>query len=146
MPINLNISTAVTKVANVINQNGKNISREIANAVVTDMSIRIFEDGKAADGGQIGVYSSSYLKLRQSKKYHRSGDSKVIVSLTRKLVNNFGVVEAGEYYGIGVTNQADADKMDYVEQRFDKKIADLTDDESALVEDAAIHILDRYLQ
>ena len=146
MQLKLDIASTVKKVASALQQNGKNISREMANVLVTVMSERIFEEGKAANGGAIGTYNNKYLKLRE-KKYKRLEGSKVVVSLTRKLENNFSVVEAGDYYGIGVNNSKDADKMKWVEQHFNKHIATgLTQAESDLLAEASVHIIDRYLK
>lgn len=144
MPISINFSGMLEDLVKTIDVGGADISRAMANGVITEMHGRIFDDGKATDGSQIGMYSSRYLRLRQ-KKYNRTESSKIVVSLTRKLENNFAVVEAGEFYGIGVIDQEDADKMGYVEEMKEKSIADLTDDELEIAAQGAAQALDDLL-
>ena len=67
------------------------------------MKKRIHEEGKKSDGSAIGQYSNSYLKTRQ-KKYNRSSDKKVVISLTRQLENDFSVIATEKGYGLGFKN------------------------------------------
>ena len=60
---------------------------------LSQMTERIHEKGEAADGSGIGTYTNNYLKLRQKKPYNRTADSKIIVSLTRRLENDWGVIQ-----------------------------------------------------
>jgi hypothetical protein len=78
------------------------------------MKKRIHEDGKNAAGSQIGTYSKGYLALRQ-KKYKRSSDAKVIVSLTRQLENDWSVIATTKGYGIGFKNDFNLKKARWVE-------------------------------
>lgn len=89
---------------------------------------RIHIDGVASDGQQIGQYSSPYLKLRQ-KKYNRTADRKVIVSLTRQLESNWTVIATPRGYGIGFLNKFNYDKMRWVEEQRRREIASLSDAE-----------------
>jgi len=63
--------------------NPEYVSRAVATAVMPEMRKRIHVDGKNSKDSQIGVYSNSYLKLRQ-KKYNKTSDNKVIASLTKQ--------------------------------------------------------------
>lgn len=89
---------------------------------------RIHIDGLASDGQPIGQYSSPYLKLRQ-KKYNRTADRKVIVSLTRQLESNWTVIATPRGYGIGFLNKFNYDKMRWVEEQRGREIASLSDAE-----------------
>lgn len=130
----------------------KDVTRPIATEVLDMMTERIHEEGKAADGSQIGTYNNRYLKLRK-KKYNRTGDKKIIVSLTRRLENDWGVISTERGWGIGFLNKqkgkkgepVSQDKMKYVEEQKGKKIARLTEQEkqfaTELINDAVSEIL-----
>lgn len=62
-------------------------------------------------------------------KYNRSSDTKVIVSLTRQLENDWSVLETPKGYGIGFTNSFNADKLRWVEEVKGKNIGYLTQSE-----------------
>lgn len=97
------------------------------------MKIRIHEKGLNAANSQIGIYNVRYLKLRQ-KKYQRNSDSKVIVSLTRQLENDWSVIATEKGYGIGFKNPFNLQKARWVEN---KKgiIFKLTSDENKYASD-----------
>lgn len=63
------------------------------------------------------------------ENYHRSSDTKVIVSLTRQLENNWSVLETEKGYGIGFTNPFNAEKLGWVETVKKKVIRELTAEE-----------------
>lgn len=103
-------------------QNPKQLLRPVAFDVLALMEERIHEQGKAANGSQIGTYNNDYLKLRQAK-HKRSADTKIIVSLTRQLQNDWSVLATPNGWGIGFKNSHNADKMKWVEAIKKKKIA-----------------------
>jgi hypothetical protein len=109
-------------------KNPKPLLRPVALDVVALMTERIHEKGEAADGSQIGSYNNQYLRLRQ-KKFKRSGDKKIIVSLTRQLENDWAVLATQQGWGIGFNNPLNAQKMIWVEEQKGKKIAALADSE-----------------
>lgn len=102
--------------------------RPVAIEIIPMMTERIHQNGQASDGGQIGTYSNAYLAYRK-KHANRSGDTKVIVSLTRQLENDWSVLETTTGYGIGFTNSFNADKLRWVEEAKDKVISNLSDKE-----------------
>ncbi len=99
--------------------------RPVAFDVLSLMVERIHEKGQAADGSQIGTYNTSYLGLRK-RKFKRSGDPKIIVSLTRQLENDWSVLGTPSGWGIGFNNPFNAQKMKWVELQKGKKIAALS--------------------
>lgn len=111
--------------------------RPVAVDVLSMMTERIHEEGRAADGSQIGTYNNRYLKLRQKKPYNRTSDSRIVVSLTRRLENDWGVIATEKGWGIGFLNRqkgtkkepVSGDKMSFVEANKNKKIAALTKEE-----------------
>ena len=109
--------------------------RPVAFGLIDLMTKRIHIDGKASDGGQIGDYNNNYLKQRQRKPYNRTGDKKIIVSLTRKLENDCSVIATDKVYGIGFKNSFNLQKARWVEENKDKKIFNLTADEQAYATD-----------
>lgn len=131
--------------------------RPVAQEQIRLMHDRIHEQGLASDGSPIGSYKNSYMKIRESK-YNRTADTKVIISLTRQLENDYGVIATdGGGFGVGFNSGSspapdpvDAkkklisnyDKAGYVEKIFGKKIFDMTPDEL----NAAIDFLNELTQ
>lgn len=101
--------------------------RPVAIELIPEMTQRIHQEGKASDGSQIGTYSNSYLKQRERNK--RGADTKVIVSLTRQLENDWVVVPTEKGYGIGFNNPLNVQKMRWVEANKKKVIANLSENE-----------------
>jgi hypothetical protein len=101
--------------------------RPVAIEVIPLMTERIHQKGDASDGGQIGTYSSGYLKLRErgNKKQQipvRGSDPKIIVSLTRKLEQDWAVIATQNGYGIGFLNPLSLQKARWVEEKKGKTI------------------------
>jgi hypothetical protein len=109
-------------------KNKEYLLRPVAIEVIPLMTERIHQKGEASDDSQIGTYSSGYLKLRQ-KKYKRDSSSKVIVSLTRKLEQDWVVIATQNGYGIGFLNPLSLQKLRWVEGIKDKSIANLSKSE-----------------
>lgn len=112
------------------------LMRELAVTTAATMRERIHEEGKAANGANIGIYSKEYMKVR--KKNNRTGDKKVILSLTRQMesdftlgVNNSEPTKLPNGYGVGWKNQLNADKAGYLEIKYKKKIFAMTNKERA---------------
>jgi phage gpG-like protein len=108
--------------------------RPLAIETIPNIKQRVHIEGKGTDGTAIGTYSSGYLKLRQ-KKFKRSSDSRIIVSLTRQLENDYAVVGTTTGYGIGFNNPFNAQKAVYVEQIKRKIIFNLSADEKKYIEE-----------
>lgn len=118
------VTTALLKKLEIL-RDPKPLLRPVAFDVLAMVTERIHEKGLAADGSQIGTYNSQYLKLRQ-KKFKRNSDSKITVSLTRQLENDWAVIASPTGWGIGFNNPLNAQKMKWVEQQKNKRIAALT--------------------
>lgn len=113
--------------------NKEYLLRPVAIETIPNMTDRIHQRGEASDGSQIGTYSNPYLRYRV-KHAKRSADTKVIVSLTRQLENDWSVLETPNGYGIGFTNSFNADKLRWVEEVKGKVISELTASELDYVE------------
>lgn len=104
-----------------VRNGGDKVARIAAFSLLGLMKHRIHQEGKASDGNAIGEYSSGYLRYRQKKG--RTDDKKVIASLTGEMENDMSVVSVkGGVYGIGYKNPDNAQKAEWVEGTYDKKI------------------------
>lgn len=103
--------------------------RPVCFGLIDKMTQRIHIDGKGSDNAPIGNYSSDYLRRRQNKPYNRTGDTKIIVSLTRQLENDWSVIATQKGYAIGFLNEFNLQKARWVEGNKGKKIFSLTEDE-----------------
>lgn len=101
--------------------------RPVAIEVLPMITERIHQKGQASDGSEIGTYSNGYLRTREEAG--RGKSTKVIVSLTRQLENNWSVLETTNGYGIGFTNPFNADKLRWVAEAKGKVIAELSSTE-----------------
>lgn len=79
-------------------------------------------------------------------QYHRSNDTKVILSLTRQMENDLSVVETPTGYGIGYLNDFNYQKAIWCEETYKKPIlTELTTDELKQVETVADKALEDFL-
>lgn len=92
--------------------------RTIALDTAAQMKVRIHQDGKNSENTPIGEYSNAYLKVRE--KNRRGTDKKVILSLTRQMENDFGIVagSGATGYALGFKNADNADKAGWAEDRY----------------------------
>lgn len=89
--------------------------RPVATEILPMITDRIHQKGVASDGSPIGTYSNNYLKKREENK--RGKDTKVIISLTRQLENDWSVIATEKGYGIGFLNSFNAKKLKWVEAK-----------------------------
>lgn len=131
MRIKTNISEVTGNIARKLQvlKDKEYLLRPVAFGLIDKMTQRIHVDGKASDDEQIGNYNSNYLKVRQRKPYNRTADTKIIVSLTRQLENDWSVIATDKGYGIGFNNPFNLQKARWVEERKDKEIFSLTTEE-----------------
>lgn len=102
-------------------QQADTLLRDVAIGMQAETRERIHEKGQKGDGSQIGEYKPSYLKLRQSKKYNRTADKTIVLSLTRQMENDYKVIALSKNaYALGFDNKFNADKADWNEKRFGK--------------------------
>ena len=114
-------------------QQADSLLRMIAEGMLGATRERIHEDGKNAADGQIGNYSSDYLKLRIENRL--SADPKVKLFFTGQMQNDYKIVPLSDTeYALGFSNQFNADKADWAEERFGEIYA-LTDQEMQGVRD-----------
>jgi hypothetical protein len=111
-------------------QDKEYLLRPVCFGLIDKMTQRIHIEGRASDGGEIGNYSTEYLKRRQRKPLNRTADPKIIVSATRQLENDWSVIATDVGYAIGFLNEFNLQKARWVEENKGKKIFSLTEDET----------------
>lgn len=134
--------------------------RPVCFDVIDLMTKRIHVDGKASDEAPIGTYSEGYMKVRTGTfvnaekfsrgkqkgknknagtntrsgaarpQYQRSADTKVVISLTRQLENDWSVIATQKGYGIGFLNDFNLQKARWTEGTYNKKIFSLSPSET----------------
>lgn len=110
------------------------IPRMLSFDLIDIMTQRIHVDGLASNESAIGTYNKQYLSLRR-RKYNRSSDTKIIVSLTRQIENDWSVIATDQGYGIGFKNPFNFDKARWVEANKNVKIFNLSTTELKYVSD-----------
>lgn len=126
--------------------------REVVIDLIANIADRIHHKGLAADGTQIGTYSEAYMKVRTGEvkrrpnatnlktkktfstkpKFNRTSDTKVILSLTRQMENDYVPVAGPKGWGVGFTNPHNFDKATWnndPNRRYKKIVYDLTTEE-----------------
>ena len=137
MTIKTNLSDVVTNlIAQMNEQLGRQIAREVAVSLKPVIAVRIHQEGKDASGNQIGTYKPSYLELRVNK-YKRTADPMVILSLTKLMEKDFTVQETQLGYGLGYNNPLNYQKAQWNELRFNKLIFGLTNEEQLIANEVA---------
>lgn len=91
-----------------------------------------------------GVFTKGENKGKPRPKFNRGGDTKVVISLTKKLELSYAVIPTEKGYGIGFidasisipnyegNNVSSMDKVGYVENTYGKKIFNASEDERKL--------------
>ena len=138
----------------------------LATSMLSEVKVRVHQDGLDSNGQRIGTYSPAYMKVRTGlfssndrfkrgknkgktkaggvytrgaqkgqprKKYNRTSDTKVILSLTRQMENDMVPIPTETGYGIGYTNPFNKTKALWQEATYNKKIWSLTPDETQKV-------------
>lgn len=146
--------------------------RTVAFAVLPEVKKRVHVDGKDSNGQQIGTYSPGYMALRTGNyansdkfkkgknvgknknagtntvtgkprpNYHRTGDTKIVLSLTRQMENDLSVFPVGAGYGIGYNNPFNYQKSQWNEATYRKRIWALTAEEKGL----AIKVAEEFIK
>lgn len=105
----------------------------------TDATIRLDKN--------TGVFSGEDKVGTKRPNYHRSEDTKVIISLTRQLENDYAVVPTPNGVGIGFNNPLNFQKAQWVEETYKKPIlTQLTKEEIDLAERTVNEFLPEYLK
>jgi hypothetical protein len=139
------------------------ICKEQAMATVAMLRRRIHVQGMASDGSGIGTYSSGYMKVRTGTyktahyrsgakkgaarpKYNRSADTKVILSLTRQMEQDYTIIPMNDGFAAGYNNDLSMRKAMWAQERYGKEILALTDEERAAMMQIAKDGFEKYME
>lgn len=107
------------------------IVRAAAVNLLPEVRNRIHVEGLNSSAEQIGTYSDDYLEVREANGRGRA--TKVILSLTRQMENNFSAIPIDETgWGLGFTNPLDGEKAKGNNLRYGTEVYKLTTEEEAL--------------
>ncbi len=103
--------------------------RAAALTVFAQHKPRIFEKGIAADGSKIGSYEDGVYKDKRAKRGRET--SFVNLEMTGSMKKDYQPTKSG-IVGYGFSNTTEAAKADYNEDRYEKAIFALTEQEREL--------------
>lgn len=116
----------------------KRMTNTQATTLMAVMRDRIHVQGRDSNGAPIGTYTPRYIKYtRNSAKYKRGMDSKVILSLTRQMEDSYIPVNLPNGTGIGFSTHEDFQKAGWCEETYKKPIFKPTAEETAMVNQIA---------
>jgi hypothetical protein len=104
---------------------------------------------RGKDKGKIknaGVYVRGAKKGSPRPKYNRTGDTAVILSLTRQMENDLTVISIDNGYGVGYHDSLNFKKAGWAEEKYRKKIFSLTPEEHTTMLDIAQQAINKALQ
>ncbi len=107
-------------------------SRAAALSVFAIHKPRIFEEGKDANGNQIGEYVDGYYKEKRREKGREIGF--VNLAMTEQMKRDYQPTQDG-IVGYGFTNKFNLDKSFWNEDRYQKEIFALSDAEATMFVD-----------
>lgn len=108
------------------------IKRTALTTVLAIHKPRIFEKGLAEDGSKIGTYSKKYGE-KKTKLGRNPGF--VNLRLSDQMMMDYGLIVNGDEYGFGFQNSFNADKMSWNTDRYEKRIAALSEEEMKVLVD-----------
>lgn len=89
-----------------------------------------FKKGKnAGKNKNAGTATKGTSKGSARNRYNRSADTKVILSLTRQMENDYAVMPGEVGWGIGFNNSHNADKARWNDKRYGHTVYQLTEEE-----------------
>lgn len=106
-----------------------------------DGSAGFYTKGK---GSVLDIKTRRAVSVDESQRpnYNRTNDTKVVISLTRQMENDFVVIPTENGYGLGYNNPDNRNKAAYVEATYNKVIFALTPDEEVLATEIAQKTID----
>jgi hypothetical protein len=120
-----------------------NVSREVAAGIAASNGSRIFTDGKAVDGSNIGNYKEGAHKEKRKKKNKEV--NYVNLSFSGTLSKEFSIATTGNNIGIGFITDYGADLHEYLEEKYNKKIWGVTQEDEEKSETLVKNRINKYL-
>lgn len=119
-------------------QQADSLLRLISEGMLGATHDRIHTDGKKSDGTKMGTYSPKYLELRKKPPAEggtSDSDPNIRLFFTGQMQLDYKIIPISDTeYGLGFSNEFNAQKADWAEDRFGK-IYELTDQEMQGVRD-----------
>lgn len=111
---------------------------------------RIFQKGQDANQAKIGTYSTNPISISKSKQARNTGKTyfpggyaqykresgkgdTVNFRNTDQMMMDYGLVVSGDKYGFGFQNELNFNKSQWLQDKFDKDVFDLSDSERDLL-------------
>ena len=115
------------------------------NAIKRGKNKGTFKEKKSQAKAEAGVFTKGKNKGQPRPVYNRENNRRVILSLSSHMEQDFAEtqpVPVQNGYGIGFTEEFNYNKAIWNEERYGKKIWDLTNDEIQLAEDIVNEYID----
>jgi hypothetical protein len=140
--------------------------RNIRTALTTTLAVhkpRIFVQGMDAKGARIGTYSTNPISVSKKaqarntgKTYFKGGYAEykravgknpgyVILRNTDQMYNDYGIVGGAGKYGFGFQNKENYNKSQWMQDKYEKEIFELSDREVEIMANVLVDQLDKFL-
>jgi hypothetical protein len=121
-----------------------NITRTIAAGLIPSNMDRIHEQGKAVDGSDIGHYTDGAYKKKRQKRQKRI--DKVNLDFSGKLHKEFSFAPvAPKTIGVGFITSYGANLSEVLEEKYNKKIWGVTQEDERVAEEIAKNKVNQYM-
>ena len=117
---------------------GKKAGKTKNSGVFTEAVIRLNKE--------TGVFTGEEKVGKARPRYNRTGDTKVICSLTRNMENDIKVLPTKDGYGIGYSNDVNGEKVGWLEETYQKPIFTIGDLERTVITETIQTYLNETLQ
>lgn len=159
------MANEITDFINRVNQFVQS-DRNIRTAITTTLAVhkpRIFVQGLDSVGARIGTYSTKPASISKSqqarntgKTYFKGGYAEykravgknpgyVILRNTDQMYSDYGIVGGNGRYGYGFQNNENYNKSQWMEDKYEKEIFQLSDKELDVLTDVLVDQLDKEL-
>jgi hypothetical protein len=133
-------------------------------ALTTTLSVhkpRIFQKGMDADGGKIGTYSTKKISISKKNQARQTGKTVfeggyseyktaigknpgyVNLRNTDQMMMDYGIVVSAGQFGFGFQNDENYNKSQWMEEKYNKDIFDLSKEEEEVLSDTLKAVIER---
>lgn len=157
-----------SELQNLLRQINKTVRSDkvMRTALTTVLSVhkpRIHDKGMDSSGNKIGTYSANPISISKSKQarntgktYFKGGYSEYKSAIGKnpgyvnlinhgQLQSDYGIVVDGDKYGFGFQNPENFNKSQWMQEKYDKNIYDLSDSELNLLADTLKAVIEKTL-
>jgi hypothetical protein len=119
------------------------LTRTIAADLVSSNTVRIHNEGKAVNGSDIGDYADGPYKKKREKKQKRV--DKVNLDYSGKLHKEFSLEANSQGIGVGFSTEYGANLQEVLEEKYNKTIWGVTQEDEAIAEKESVKAINKYL-